>query len=85
MIYTLLSGRFGRAQTIWVFLGRGCSVKKAPAYEGLIFLDFLGFFRPDPDLSMGYTAFSENNFLGLFPLTLDAGEREKAAVSCGNA
>jgi hypothetical protein len=57
---------------IWVFLGGGCSVENAPAYEGLIVLDFLGFFRPDRDLSMGYTRFSRVEFFSTLSLALAA-------------
>jgi len=35
-----------------------------PDFEGWISLDFLGFSRPNRDLSMGYTGFSLENFSG---------------------
>jgi hypothetical protein len=42
--------------------GVGLALKN-PDYEGWIFLDFLGFSRPNRDLSMGYARFSMENFL----------------------
>jgi hypothetical protein len=37
------------------YLGRGGFAAKAPAKGGWFFLDFLGFSRPNLDLSMSYT------------------------------
>jgi hypothetical protein len=65
-----------RRPTIWVFLGPSPFAAKALAYEGWIVLDFLGFSRQDLDLSMGYVAFWDNNFLSAFSLTLEAREWE---------
>jgi hypothetical protein len=47
---------------VWFFLASGCFSTKTPVFERLIFLDFLGFSRPKPVLSMGYTRFSVENF-----------------------
>jgi hypothetical protein len=40
----------------WVFLAPGRFAAKTPVHEPWIVLDFLGFFRPNPDFSMGYAA-----------------------------
>jgi hypothetical protein len=43
-------------QSIWVFLAPGRFAAKTPIHGYWIFLDFLGFSRPNLDLSMGYLA-----------------------------
>jgi hypothetical protein len=53
-------------QTIWISLARGGFVTKTPDYEGWIFLDFLGFSRPNWNLSMGYAAFVAKLFSSRF-------------------
>jgi hypothetical protein len=52
----------GLVAPIWVFLARGRFAAKAPAHEGWILLDFLGFSRPNRYFSMGYAAFSRKIF-----------------------
>jgi hypothetical protein len=46
----------GSGRSVWVFLARGHFAAKTPVYEGWISLDFLGFSRPNRDLSMGCAA-----------------------------
>ena len=41
-------------RSVWIFLGCGRSAAKSPGSGGWISLDFLGFSRPNRDLSMGY-------------------------------
>jgi hypothetical protein len=43
-----------RGGSVWDFSARGCFALKTPDHGGCIFLDFLGFSRPNRDLSMGY-------------------------------
>src|SRR5579871_1683661 len=57
----------GEVDPIWVFLDSYRFAANAPVYEGWIFLDFLGFSRPNRDFSMGYTGFSCEKFLGRLP------------------
>jgi hypothetical protein len=45
----------GLFSSIWVFLVPDRIAAKTPAFEGWISLDFLGFSRPNRDLSMSYT------------------------------
>ncbi|HEY6518817.1 MAG TPA: hypothetical protein VIZ19_05545, partial [Roseiarcus sp.] len=47
---------------VWVFLGSGCFAAKTADYEGWISLDFLGFSRPNLDLSMGYAEKTAESF-----------------------
>jgi hypothetical protein len=50
-------------------LARGCFALKTPDSGGWNSLDFLGFSRPNRDISMGYTGFSLKQFFAaLFPL-----------------
>jgi hypothetical protein len=49
-------------RSIWVFSGRGRLAVKTPIYDYWIFLDFLGFSRPNRDFSMGYAGFSQEDF-----------------------
>jgi hypothetical protein len=46
----------------WNFLDRACFALKTPDLGGWISLDFLGFSRPNRDLSVGYTGFSLKSF-----------------------
>jgi hypothetical protein len=55
------------SRSVWVFLAGGCFAAKAPAYGPWIALDFLGFSRPNRDLSMGYADFSRRNFSRALP------------------
>jgi hypothetical protein len=48
--------------SVWIFLARAVLLAKAPASEGWKSLDFLGFSRPNRDLSMGYTGISSKIF-----------------------
>jgi hypothetical protein len=48
------------------FLGGSLFLRKTQDYEGWKSLDFLGFSRPNLDLSMGYAGFSGNFFLAPF-------------------
>ena len=67
-----------RERSIWVFLARGRFVTKDPDYAGWILLDFLGFSRPNRDLSIGYKGFSVKNFSSRFFPSI-------RSVSMGNA
>jgi hypothetical protein len=49
------------------FLGASLSGRETPIHRYWISLDFLGFSRPNRDLSMGYTDFSATNFRNAFP------------------
>jgi hypothetical protein len=49
---------FSPVDPIWVFSARGLFVTKTPVRRYWIRLDFLGFSRPNLDLSMSYTGFS---------------------------
>ena len=53
----------GRHRSVWVFLGPPHFGAETSVYEGWISLDFLGFSRPNPDLSMGCAGFSAEVFL----------------------
>jgi hypothetical protein len=56
-------------RSVWISLARARFAEKTPVSEGWISLDFLGFSRPNRDLSMGYAGFSlENFFVGAFPV-----------------
>ena len=48
----------GLVDPFWVFLAPGHFAAKTPADECWIVLDFLGFSRPNQDVSMGYAGFS---------------------------
>jgi hypothetical protein len=48
------------------FLGASPFVAKTPGFGRCISLDFLGFSRPDRDLSMGYAKKPEKNFSSRF-------------------
>jgi hypothetical protein len=54
------------------FLGAARFGAKTPDYVVWISLDFLGFSRPNRDLSMGYAGFYAKNFSSRF--FLDAGD-----------
>ncbi len=47
---------------VWILLGLAVLLPKTPVFEGWISLDFLGFSRPNRDLSMGYTGITAENF-----------------------
>jgi hypothetical protein len=63
-----------------VFLGSGPFRYKDPDYAGWIVLDFLGFSRPNLDLSMGYKGFSAENFSTRFLQLLDAPDGAPAVL-----
>jgi hypothetical protein len=79
-------------ESVWLLLGRRLvqSIRlgflgawpfrcESPADEGWIFLDFLGCSRPNLDFSMGYTAFSAENF----SRALLRGARPAGTGACG--
>jgi hypothetical protein len=47
---------------VWLFLERLVSLPKTLGFGGWKSLDFLGFSRPDLDLSIGYRRFSAEDF-----------------------
>jgi hypothetical protein len=51
-----------RRWSIWFFLAHGHFAAKTPDNAYWISLDFLGFSRPNRELSMGYAAFIGKNF-----------------------
>ena len=53
-------------RSVWIFLARGRFAAKTPAHEGWISLDFLGFSRPNRDLSMGYAESTAEIFSSRF-------------------
>jgi hypothetical protein len=58
----------GSGASIWIFLALGRLSAKTAVSGCWISLDFLGFSRPNRDISMGYAGFSLKNFsLALFP------------------
>jgi hypothetical protein len=74
------AGRRGSVRLIgWIFLARRRFAAKVPAYGRWISLDFLGFSRPNRDLSMGYAAYSGKNFSPSFSLAL----RGAGTGACG--
>jgi hypothetical protein len=63
------------------FLAPGRLTAKTPIYRYWISLDFLGFSRPNRDLSMGLNAiFAERIFPRAFPLSFEAREREPTVL-----
>jgi hypothetical protein len=60
-------------RSVWVFLNRGRFAAKTPADDYWILLDFLGFSRPNLDLSMGYSGFSTI----LFSCALPGGRQKR--------
>src|ERR1700722_2593803 len=56
----------GPGRAIWFFLARRHFAAKTPPYDRWICLDFLGFSRPNRDLSMGYAGFSLEVFSSRF-------------------
>src|ERR1700722_4459550 len=52
----------GPGRAIWFFLARRHFAAKTPPYDRWICLDFLGFSRPNRDLSMGCAGFSAEVF-----------------------
>jgi hypothetical protein len=62
------------------FLGRAPFCFKDHVYEDWISLDFLGFSRPNRDLSISYTRFSAEKFFSSFCLTFEAPAGAPAVV-----
>jgi hypothetical protein len=63
----LTAGReVGQAAHVWVFLAPYVFRFEDPVFEPWISLDFLGFFRPNRDFSMGYAGFRGKNFSPAF-------------------
>jgi hypothetical protein len=71
----LATERFGRQRkwrterpcgSIWVFLARGRFAAKSLALTYWNLLDFLGFSRPNRDISMGYAGFSREKIFAPF-------------------
>jgi hypothetical protein len=58
------------------FLGALCLAAKTTIYDHWILLDFLGFSRPNRDLSMGYAGFSRENFSPAFSPALSGAAAE---------
>ena len=56
----------GLDRSVWIVLEPGCLAAKTPGNDCWISLDFLGFSRPNRDLSKGYTRFSLENFSSRF-------------------
>jgi hypothetical protein len=67
------------------FLGACPFPAKTPADEGWISLDFLGFSRPNRDLSEGYAGKSADNFSWRFPRTVRPPGRQPTVEACGRA
>ena len=55
------------ARSVWIFLALGSLFAENPDYGGWICLDFLGFSRPNRDLSMGYAGKAQKNFFRRLP------------------
>jgi len=72
--------RRATSRSIWVFLGCGCFVLKTPSQGGWKSLDFLGFSRPNLDLSMGYERFSRIIFRRAFSRTSRSPRRAPVVV-----
>jgi hypothetical protein len=56
----------GPVEPFWFFLASRHFAAKTPPFDRWFSLDFLGFSRPNRDLSMGYARFSLKNFSRLF-------------------
>ena len=68
------------------FLGPSRLAAKIPIHRYWIFLDFLGFSRPNRDLSIGYTDFRGNYFSSRFsPYGRGAGTGADSRGPCGSA
>ena len=59
-------GRRRLRASVWIVLARRRFAAKHPEHGVWISLDFLGFSRPNRDLSMGYEGFSAKNFSSRF-------------------
>jgi hypothetical protein len=71
--------RHRSGRSVLGFLARGLFAAKTPAHECWISLDFLGFSRQNRDFSMGYAAFSAENFFSrFFPVV-----RSSTIYACG--
>jgi hypothetical protein len=86
MLYTLIKliCPLG-ARSIWIVLSLGRLAAKTPIDRYLIFLDFLGFPRPNPDLSMGYTRFSRKKFSSRFSPAFEARGRNPTVLTGAEA
>jgi hypothetical protein len=68
------------------FLGPSLFRSENPDSGGWIVLDFLGFSRPNLDLSMGYTEKSSKEIFATFvPLEHPSGGRKAAGEACASA
>ena len=66
-VWLLLDGGRGAVRRPGLgFLGTSHLGAETPGFGGWISLDFLGFSRPNLDLSMGYAGFSSENFSSPF-------------------
>jgi hypothetical protein len=65
----------------WVFLAGRRFTAKTVVYEGWIVLDFLGFSRPNRDLSMGYAEKARQIFFAALCLAFEAPGRATAVVA----
>ena len=72
-------------RSIWVFLAGGRCVAKITAKACWIFLDFLGFSRPDPAFSIGYTEFSAKKFSARFFPCAGGFRRRNSLLARGRA
>jgi hypothetical protein len=68
-MYFCMSPKGSRRWSIWFSLASGRFAAKPPDNAYWISLDFLGFSRPNQDLSMGYKDFSRKVFSWPFPPT----------------
>src|ERR1700735_5198707 len=60
---------------VWIFLAGRCFSSKTVDSGGWICLDFLGFSRPNPDFSMGYSDKRRQKF---FPAVWGPSKRQRA-------
>src|ERR1700729_30807 len=70
-------------RSVWIFLAGRRFAAKTPEYEVWISLDFLGFSRPNRDLSMGYKRFSEEDFSSRFCPREAPSKRRPEDAACG--
>jgi hypothetical protein len=86
MLYTLIKliCPLG-ARSIWIVLSLGRLAAKTPIDRYLIFLDFLGFPRPNRDLSMGYTRLSRKKFSSRFSPAFEARGRNPTVLTRAEA
>jgi hypothetical protein len=70
-------------RSVWFFLARAPFAAKAPANEGWIYFDFLGFSRPNRAFSMSYTGKSTKTFFRVAFLRSvgDAGRSQRSVAA----